>query len=236
MIKEALQYLIGMGNTKIFTTVSGQEFASQSVHLLKQPTPDALVVRNLSGLVDYLIHNYDNQPPVLVHVSSPTQVDVFSTFNNDYNRNHLLRAEALLPRIAYGQFLDAEQFNILLQSCFVPNEARSIVLKVIGNIKEETVANIGDDGVSQQVTAKTGVTTVENIVVPNPVALKPFRTFVEIEQPESEFIFRMKTGPSAALFEADGGAWKLTAIARIKDYLQAALEDEVSSEKVTIIA
>ncbi|MGF9907297.1 hypothetical protein [Brevibacillus porteri] len=236
MLKEALQYLIGLGNTEIFTTQTGQEYASQSVHLIKQPTPEAIVVRNLSGLVDYLIHNYDDQPPVLVHVASPTQVDVFSTFNNDYNRNHLLRAEALLPRIAFGQFLNAEPFNILLQSCFVPNEARSVVLKVIGNIKEETVSNIGDDGVSQQVTAKTGVTTVENIVVPNPVSLKPFRTFVEIEQPESEFVFRMKSGPSAALFEADGGAWKLTAIARISEYLQGALEDEIKGGKVTIIA
>ncbi|WP_419877705.1 hypothetical protein [Brevibacillus centrosporus] len=236
MIKEALQYLIGLGNTEIFTTDTGQEYASQPVHLIKKPTPDALVVRNLSGLVDYLIHNYDNQPPVLVHVASSTQVDVFSTFNTDYNRNHLLRAEALLPKIPFGQFTDTEQFNILLQSCFVTNEDRAAVLKVIGNIKEETVSAFSDDGVSQQVTAKTGVATVENVVVPNPVALKPFRTFVEIEQPESEFIFRMKSGPSAALFEADGGTWKLTAIARIKDYLRAALEDEVNSGKVTIIA
>nr|WP_228728307.1 hypothetical protein [Brevibacillus composti] len=236
MLKEALQYLIGLGNAKIFNSVSGQEYASQTVHLLKRPTPDALVVRNLSGLVDYLIHNYDNQPPVLVHVASPTQVDVLSTFNTDYNRNHLLRAEALLPKIPFGQFLDTEQFNILLQSCFVSNEDRAMVLKVIGNIKEETVSTFGDDGVSQQVTAKTGVATVENVVVPNPVTLKPFRTFVEIEQPESEFIFRMRTGPAAGLFEADGGTWKLTAIARIKDYLQAALEDEVTNGKVTIIA
>ncbi|MED1642137.1 hypothetical protein P4U99_02760 [Brevibacillus agri] len=236
MLKEALQYLIGLGNAKIFNSVSGQEYASQTVHLLKRPTPDALVVRNLSGLVDYLIHNYDNQPPVLVHVASPTQVDVLSTYNTDYNRNHLLRAEALLPKIPFGQFLDTEQFNILLQSCFVSNEDRAMVLKVIGNIKEETVSTFGDDGVSQQVTAKTGVATVENVVVPNPVTLKPFRTFVEIEQPESEFIFRMRTGPVAGLFEADGGTWKLTAIARIKDYLQAALEDEVTNGKVTIIA
>ncbi|QQE75693.1 hypothetical protein KDJ56_07075 [Brevibacillus composti] len=44
MLKEALQYLIGLGNAKIFNSVSGQEYASQTVHLLKRPTPDALVV------------------------------------------------------------------------------------------------------------------------------------------------------------------------------------------------
>lgn len=236
MIKEALQYLIGLGNVEVFTTESGQEYASQPVHLIKQPTPDALVIRNLSGLVDYLKANFDKQPPVLVHIASPTRVDVFSSFNRDYNRNHLIRAEALLPQIHFGQFLDTESFNILLQSCFVPNEDRALVLRVVGNIKEENVSTFGDDGVSQQVTAKVGVATVENVVVPNPVSLKPFRTFVEIEQPASEFVFRMKNGPSAALFEADGGAWKLTAIARIKDYLHAALGNEISNGRVTIIA
>lgn len=236
MIKEALQYLIGIGNTKVFTTESGQEYSSQPIHLIKQPTPGALMIRNLSGLVDYLKANFDNQPPVLIHVARPTRVDVFSTYNRDFERNHLIRAEAFLPDISFGRFLDPETFNILLQSCFVPNEHRAVVLKVVGNIKEETVSAVGDDGISQQVTAKTGVATVENVVVPNPVALKPFRTFVEIEQPESEFVFRMKSGPSAALFEADGGAWKLTAIARIKDYLQEALAEQISDGKVTIIA
>lgn len=46
----------------------------------------------------------------------------------------------------------------------------------------------------------------------------------------------MKSGPTCALFEADGGAWKLQAIQNIKDYLVAALEEEIKSEKVFIIA
>lgn len=235
MLKEALQYLIGLGNVET-KEIGDEQFSTQPLHKIQKAVPNALVVRNLSGLVDYLKSNFDKQPPVLVHVASPTRVDVFSSYNRDYNRNHLIQAEALLPKIPFGQFLDTESFNILLQSCFVPNEHRALVLKVVGNLKEETVSTVGDDGVSQQVTAKTGVATVENVVVPNPVALKPFRTFVEIEQPESEFVFRMKTGPSAALFEADGGAWKLTAIARIKDYLQSSLEVEIRNGKVTIIA
>jgi hypothetical protein len=68
--------------------------------------------------------------------------------------------------------------------------------------------------------AKLGVATVSNTQVPNPIKLKPFRTFAEIEQPESEFILRLQDGPRIALFAADGGKWKLEAINSIKKYFQ----------------
>jgi hypothetical protein len=68
------------------------------------------------------------------------------------------------------------------------------------------------------------------------VVLAPYRTFVEVTQPESDFVFRMQNGPRCALFEADGGAWKLTAMRHIKEYLQAALEKEIQEGKIVIIS
>lgn len=57
---------------------------------------------------------------------------------------------------------------------------------------------------------------------------KPYRTFLEVDQPVSEFIFRMKQdkydGVLCALFEADGGAWKMEATERIKKYLESELK------------
>jgi len=61
------------------------------------------------------------------------------------------------------------------------------------------------------------------------VKLKPYRTFNEVEQPESEFLLRLSDGAQVALYEADGGAWKLTARRNIADYLRkqlAALIDD----------
>nr|ABP73607.1 hypothetical protein [Bacillus thuringiensis] len=78
--------------------------------------------------------------------------------------------------------------------------------------------------------------TVDEVAVPNPVSLQPYRTFVEVAQPESDFIFRMKDGPRCSLYEADGGAWKLEAIKNIKEYLNAELADEIENKKVFIIA
>lgn len=235
MLKSFVEYLINLGNTRT-EYIGEQVYTTQQVYKVKEPTPEPLKVRNLSGLVDYIKNNFDDQPPVLVHVESPTEVSVMSTFNRDMHRNVLIQAQALLPSIPFGRFQDTESFNILLQSCFVQNDHRAALLAVVGNIKEENVTNVGDDGVSQQVTAKAGIATLENIVVPNPVNLKPFRTFVEIIQPESQFVFRMQSGPSAALFEADGGAWKLDAIESIKNYLNENLVEEITSGQVTIIA
>ena len=48
----------------------------------------------------------------------------------------------------------------MLQSAFVNNKDKEILLKYTGLIQDDAVKTIGDDGVSQQVTVKTGVASV----------------------------------------------------------------------------
>ena len=66
-------------------------------------------------------------------------------------------------------------------------------------------------------------------IVPNPCRLRPIRTFTEVEQPASLFVFRLEQGSNetvtGALFEADGGAWKLEAMSNIKRYLDEELKE-----------
>ncbi len=65
----------------------------------------------------------------------------------------------------------------------------------------------------------------ESITIKPRVALAPFRTFPEIEQPISEFVFRARcTGegtPALMLVEADGGRWKIDAITTIRAEMEA---------------
>lgn len=109
------------------------------------------------------------------------------------------------------------------------------MIKVGGDIKEENVASVGDGGTSQSVVAKTGVASVGNVKVPNPLLLAPYHTFVEVEQPESEFVFQMQSVPTCAPFEADGGARKIKAMKRIKEYLEKELKEKIESKEVYII-
>lgn len=85
----------------------------------------------------------------------------------------------------------------------------------------------------------TGVASKSDVIVPNPVSLAPYRTFQEIAQPYSNFVFRMadKQVPTFSLIEAQGGVWKNEAVSRIKEYFKNALADmpEEIQNRIVII-
>jgi len=58
------------------------------------------------------------------------------------------------------------------------------------------------------------------VTLPNPAVLRPYRTFNEITQPAGSFVFRARTGPEFALFEADNGAWESEAMKSIKEFME----------------
>lgn len=93
-----------------------------------------------------------------------------------------------------------------------------------------------DNGVSQVATVKEGAATLTKAEVPSPANLRPYRTFLEVEQPDSPFVFRINKYGHCALFEADGGIWKHVAMERIHEYLTQSLNEYVEKGSVTIIA
>jgi|SRR5690625_885925 len=195
-----------------------------------------LKVGTLTGFIDFMKSKDRFYETTYIHIEDERTVSVVSGLDGLGNRERLITAVAEVPEFEYEYFHGSEELIIALQSKFVANADRDILLKVIGNIKEENVRNTGDNGFSQAVTVQTGITSVNNVKVPNPVTLAPYRTFLEVEQPESEFVFRMKDGPRAAIFEADGGAWKHKAIQNIKEYLGAAFKEEIEEDNFIIIA
>lgn len=235
MIKKAIEYIVGLGNTRI-EKVGEQTYSTQEIYSIEEPLAKTLTVNTLTGLVDYIKSNFDGERKLIVHVESPTSVIAYDSLNNDKKRNKYILASALLPEFSFGRFHDVENFIINLQAGFVKSDDRDIVLKVAGTVTEENVRATNDDGVTQQVTARVGIQTKAPLEVPNPVTLRPYRTFIEVEQPASNFIFRMQNGPKMALFEADGGAWKNKAITEVAKFLSFNLKSEIESGQVVIIA
>ena len=234
--QEALKYLVNLGEEKDPIVMLDQgTFTKASLSRVKEAKASVLTVSTLTGLVDYIKSDLDKLPEkLLIQVISPREVALYSPLNADREREQYISAEAILPdNVVYDRFIGTEQFNIMLQSAFVDVGTKSALLKYTGLIQDEAVKTIADDGVSQQVTVKTGVASVGQAIVPNPVELAPYRTFPEVEQPISKFIFRMQEGPRAALYEADGGAWRNKAILSIKEYLQEELKE---LENIEIIA
>jgi len=214
----------------ILTDKAGNEYTSRQVHPVdakELPMPRRINIATLTGLVDFIEASAFGSEGACIHIVSHSEVDLLSGVHGPAKqRDHYVNAsfEALLGKsFTFGTFYEKESFVVGLQSLFEPTPERADVLKVIGTIKENQVREYADDGVTQTVSAKAGVALVSEIVVPNPVILQPFRTFREIYQPASPFILRVRAGkemPQCALFEADGGRWKLEAIGRIKEFLE----------------
>lgn len=212
-------------------SIDGRQYTTKPVVAVHDPKPETLVVSTLTGMVDYLKANVDklDVAALLCHVESPAQVVLYSGLTGKfYDRPAYLKAELRQLQIKLNTYIDGESFNILLQSCFCePDDGlqatdRGLVLKYIANIKNTSEIGVKDDGVSQGVTVKTGIASVGNAVLPNPVTLRPYRTFTEVEQPASRFVFRCKhddDGMKYMLAEADGGAWRGEAMRNVKEYL-----------------
>lgn len=230
--KNALDYLVSLGrNEDKVITIDSLPYSHLPMSRVKAPSVDPVVLHTLDSLVTFIQENIDGSfcgEVLSIHIESPTKVNLIGPVREDRSREMYATVKAELPdQIIYGRFYDTEDFNISVQSRFVDNPDKKLLLKFTGLIKEENVKQTGDDGISQAVMIRTGVVSVDQAIVPNPVSLAPWRTFQEVQQPESMFVFRMKDGPSAALFEADGGAWRLEAIRNIKEYLEEALPETV---------
>lgn len=230
MTRDALQYVVGLKTAEVLD-INGGKYVDKDVHRVdKELRASAIQMNTLTSLVDYLKTGVDSMADkMLVQVVSPMKVRVLSMLDADRKREELVDVEAMIPDFEYGRYMGNERFIIALQSKFIANDDRALLLQFAGTVKDESIAQYGDDGVTQKATIKTGITSVGDAVVPNPVKLRPFRTFIEVEQPESAFVFRMRQaeghGVECAIFEADGGAWKNAAMKSIKEYLQYELAE-----------
>lgn len=248
MIKEALQYIVGLREATVqditlpdgtVQTYSDKELCRLSKHI---PMVDkAINMCTLTSLVDYIKGNIDDMAEkMIIQVVDPETVVLFSCLNEERNREKMVVVNARIPAFNFDTFMDQEKFCINLQSKFLDDPAtdRALILKFAGTMEAGTVAEYGDDGVTQKATVKTGIASKGEAIVPNPVKLRPYRTFLEVQQPASDFIFRVKQdkydGINCAIFEADGGAWKIAATKAIKEYLEFELKDY--TEQFTVIS
>lgn len=231
MIKEALQYLIGLGKTEVLE-IKGRQYTTNDIIKVKEPKPAPLSVSTLTGLVDYVKSGIDNiKTPFLVEIYSPIGVSLSSPIFGDFEqRKTYLEVEAELPELSLNNYMSQESFVISLQSCFVRNDGNKQsdifnLIKCASHVSKNSEITSEDDGITQSASMKSGIHIVNRENLPNPVILQPYRTFQEVEQPYSEFVFRVQDGPRFGLFEADGGAWRSQAIQNIKHYLCEQLKE-----------
>lgn len=233
-LRDAIEKIEELNKNEI-VEVDGRKYSTTGLNKILAPTPASIKVKTLTGLADYFKENRDGLElsTVTVRVDSFCRVEAFCPVMRDNfcERAYPIEAEASLPNgFSFGNWMSIEDFNIRLMSLFTNAGDRDSIMKVTGRVTAETSVTVEDDGISQAVEAKTGVVSVGEVVLAPIVDLAPFRTFAEVSQPVSKFLFRMRRDNNhvaAALFEADGGAWRLDAMNNIAEYLRANLPEQV---------
>jgi hypothetical protein len=245
---DTIDKIIDLSQPKL-VEIGGEKYSDRNLHLVKtERFAKTIALNTLDGLVDYLKHNRDG-----------LELETLSIIINKYNS--VLLAGSLtdlmgrqtyvdcslsqeIKQFPFGSFMDVENFIINVHSLIEDNEKNSAtegkeyVLSYVKKIRVDDSSDIEDDGITQNITLAKGVSGKlrEKDELVNIVKLKPFRTFRELSQPESQFLLRVKwqssIGVTVALFEADGGAWMIEAKKRIKAYLI----DKLGDDKVSILS
>lgn len=240
-LKEALEYAVELANNeqKVLKLADERVYVDSNTFHFRELNPKryppVLQLSTLDSFIDYLKTDLDKltNKRILVIVKDPQTVVALEELDDNEYRADLVTVDAMIPTIYFGKYENAADFNILLQSRFVNSDDREAVLSFASALKIEKGTDIIDDGVAQITTIKDGVASLAKAKAPNPVTLRPYRTFSEVKQPASQFIFRINSQGQMALFEADGGQWRLEAVQTIAAYLKAALTE---TEHITILA
>lgn len=167
-------------------------------------------------------------------LAATNPVEVMTTYLSDFSRNTLYRAKADAPGLRTG-FRGREVALIELRSLCIPNEGTAYLLDLLSRMTNENSVSTNDNGVTQTVEARQGVAFNAVVEIKPRVMLRPFRTFLEVEQPESEFLLRVDPDEGIGFFEADGGIWKLEAKKNIADYFLKNMGDLIDAGKVVVM-
>lgn len=211
----------------------GKEYAYRDVHrVYDDPRPETLIVYSLSGIVDYVKKNIDKleMDKLMIHVVNHERVDLITDVHGAKNeRNTLVTAMLDCNSFNFDRYYNQEDFVIKVLSMFEETEDKNLVIHYVAKVDTSKVVSVEDNGINQFAEIKMGTRSgrTEGETLKPIVSLKPYRTFREVEQPESKFLFRIKDngGASAALFEADGGVWKGNARLNIATFFKDNLKD-----------
>ena len=239
-VKE-LTALAQMDLDKQTIVIGGQDYSARQLHRIAkyEPKATAVGVSTLQGFVEFINQNPDGfeYTKHFIHVVSHQEVRLCSQeLGEDRKREYPVVAtlDKELQSFPFGSWVEGEMFVIYLRSLFVMSEHLEKLIAYTGKVSIDEGITVSDDGISQTAKVQRGMSghLKEEEAARVIVTLTPYRTFREVEQPASDFLFRMRQskggGIECALFEADGGAWRIEAVSDIQDYMTENLPEDLS--------
>lgn len=231
MIKEAIDRVLELGAIQPIKA-GGRTWAKGAGGKIEEliesdyVPPSPLQFHYLPGFVEYCRANPDGlvMDECLACVPSYDRVELLTPPNpaNCNRRFTYAVADYQGGRFSFNSWHDHEEFMVGLQTAFVETPNLVALRQLVSKMDQITEARQSDDGMAQKLTLKTGITTMDQVEVKNPIALQPWATFEDVTQPEGLFILRLRKtdkGPRCCLFEAVTNSWRVRAVGHIRDYL-----------------
>jgi hypothetical protein len=226
VIQKALQYINDLVKPEV-VTVDGKDYSDRSLH----PVVDGRCITPVQcHTLEGLARAYDRRnAPWIISIESPSSAAIITQdLNGSLKHDVIARATAITGSFNFGHWMSQEQMLIDLQTNFVLDDALKNITKIIGNVADSAIRTSKDDGVTQELVVKQGVSLKSSEVIVNPAKLRPYRTFHEVEQPASAYVLRAKSAGEQvqfALFAAEGERWQHEAILAIEGWLKERLPE-----------
>ncbi len=229
------------------TILNGEDYSSQQLHHIKtyEPAAASVIVSTLGSFIDLIMLNIDGLElkEHYIEVMSHKEVRLAGKIDRK-DKVRLYPYVAMLedlPGFPYSHFMSVESFLIALGTQFVINDDLGKLMAYASKVTNEESIQLEDDGITQKAVVKTGVSGAmkEVAVAMRTVSLQPYRTFREVTQVPSPFLFRMRNGREGvecALFEADGGTWKIAQVEAIQSWIQDEIPKPEGEERLAVIA
>ena len=226
----------------LITEVSGSTFRITSDGDVKEilPTifhPDTLPLNSLDALIK-MVKTEASEQDAPLYITIPDHMTVRCFGQPDaaerYHRQIYYEANATdVPGWAEKNTLGFEEAQIALRTRFQETPDTLYAMKLVSDISLGAKVIYNDNGIATTITTQKGVALQTNEQIRPLVKLRPYRTFQEVEQPESIFLIRV-SDRGISFIEADGGMWKLAARETIKTFLEERLSQEVTEGSVII--
>ena len=237
MLREMIEKIESMAKPT-FHEVDGQVFASKEmIHVAdKKPMPRCIDLTGLDSICKMVRNEAEHVGlQIFIQVKDYKSVSVFTELDEDEDRLYLYNCVADTPAVTMNRFMAYENAVIELRSLYIPNKGTEYLLQLLSSISNESKVTSSDNGVTQRVEAKSGIALSSMVEIQPRVTLQPFRTFVEVAQPESEFLLRINDRGEIGFFPADGGVWKLEATRNVAAYFEDKLKDMIEAGTVVVI-
>ena len=182
-LRDAIDRIAELAKPYTLSTNDGHRYSNVDLHEVKPEVelPARYSVDTLEALVKLIrTEGIDHSPRLYVRVDSARRVMVDTTYTHkeyaEFSRLPLYEAVSDVPSISVNQYMSQEHAVIELQSLYAVTEDRDYLLALLSRIDVNQGVSSVDNGISQEVSVRTGAVlkeqqTVQPLSTCSPTAL-----------------------------------------------------------------